>query len=50
LLGMAADQIRTMIEGAEADGSKAERELGITYTPVRVALERAIASYKPRLS
>ena len=27
------------------NGSKAERELGITYTPIRVALEEAIASY-----
>jgi dihydroflavonol-4-reductase len=44
--GMALDQIRTMKEGAEADGSKAERELGITYTPIRAALEEAIASYK----
>jgi dihydroflavonol-4-reductase len=44
--GMAIDQIRTMKEGAEADGSKAERELGITYTPIRVALEEAIASYR----
>jgi dihydroflavonol-4-reductase len=46
MLGMAIDQIRTMKEGAEVDGSKAERELGITYTPVRVALEEAIASYR----
>jgi len=44
--GMAIDQIRTMKEGARADGSKAERELGITYTPIRVALEEAIASYQ----
>jgi dihydroflavonol-4-reductase len=46
LLGMALDQIRTMKEGAAADGSKVERELGITYTPIRVALEEAIASYE----
>jgi dihydroflavonol-4-reductase len=46
LWGMALDQIRTMKEGAEADASKAERELGITYTPIRVAVEEAIASYK----
>jgi dihydroflavonol-4-reductase len=43
--GMALDQMRTMKEGAEVDGSKAERELGITYTPIRIALEEAIASY-----
>ena len=29
-----------------ADWSKAERELGITYTPVRVALGEAIGSYR----
>jgi dihydroflavonol-4-reductase len=46
LLGMALDQIRTMKEGAAVDGSKVERELGITYTPIRVALEEAIASYE----
>lgn len=46
LWGMALDQMRTMKEGGEVDGSKAERELGITYTPIRVALEEAIASYR----
>jgi dihydroflavonol-4-reductase len=46
MLGMATDQMRTMKEGSKADGSKAERELGITYTPIRVALEEAIASYR----
>jgi len=44
LLGMAVDQMRTMKAGAQADGSKAERELGIAYTPIRVAVEEAIAS------
>jgi dihydroflavonol-4-reductase len=42
--GMAIDQVRTLRHGFRADGSKAERELGITYTPIRVALEEAIAS------
>jgi dihydroflavonol-4-reductase len=46
LWGMAVGQMRTMKEGAEVDGSKAERELKITYTPIRVALEEAIASYR----
>jgi dihydroflavonol-4-reductase len=46
LWGMSVDQIRTMREGFRIDGSKAERELGITYTPIRVALEEAIASCK----
>jgi hypothetical protein len=39
-------EARTMKEGFAFDGSKAERELGIAYTPVRVALEEAIASYQ----
>lgn len=47
ILKMAKDKIRTMKEGFVIDGSKAERELGITYTPVRVALEEAIVSYQP---
>jgi dihydroflavonol-4-reductase len=46
MFGMSTDQIRTMKEGIIADGSKAERELGITYTPTRVALEEAIAAYR----
>jgi len=44
--GMATEQIRTMKEGVRAEGSKAERELGITYTPIRNAIEEAIASYQ----
>lgn len=43
--GMSSDQIRTMKEGLIVDGGKAVRELGLKYTPVRVALEEAIASY-----
>ena len=46
LWGMAIDQIRVMKEGVRADGSKGERELGITYTPIRNALEETIASLK----
>lgn len=42
---LAINQIRTMKEGVKADGSKAERELGITYTPIRKAVEEAIASF-----
>lgn len=42
--GMAVDQMRTMKEGAQVDGSKAERELGIAYTPIRAALEDEISS------
>jgi dihydroflavonol-4-reductase len=46
MLGMSVDQIRTMKEGFMFDGTKAERELGIAYTPIRTALEEAIASYQ----
>lgn len=46
LWGMSIDGMRTGKMGMEADGGKAERELGITYTPIRVALEEAIASYQ----
>jgi dihydroflavonol-4-reductase len=42
--GMALDQIRVMKKGVRADGSKAERELGIQYTPIREALREAIAA------
>ena len=43
---MSRDQMRTIKEGYRFDGTKAERELGITYTPIRTALEEAIASYR----
>ncbi len=44
--GMSLDQMRVMKEGFRVDGSKAERELGITYTPIRTALAEMIALYK----
>jgi dihydroflavonol-4-reductase len=46
LLGMALDQMRTMKIGAVVDGSKAQKELGIAYAPIRLALEEAIGSFK----
>lgn len=46
LWGMAIDQMRVMKAGFSVDGTKAERELGIKYTPIRVALEEAINSIK----
>jgi len=46
LWGMSVDQIRTMKQGFHVDGSKAERDLGITYTPIRVAIEEAISSFR----
>jgi dihydroflavonol-4-reductase len=44
--GMSVDQIRTMKEGFKVDGRKVEKELCLEYTPVRVALKEAIASYR----
>lgn len=41
-LSMYSEQARTMSKGIHADGSKAERELGISYTPVRLALEEEL--------
>jgi hypothetical protein len=48
LWGMSTDQMEVMREGFRADGSKAERELCVRYTSIRVALEEAIASYQRR--
>jgi len=42
--GMAIDQMKVMKAGFSVDGSKAERELGIKYTPIRAALKEAINS------
>ena len=44
--GMAMDAVKTIKEGFRFDGSKAERELGITYTPIRIALDEVIALYQ----
>ena len=48
VLGMSVDAIRMLGEDIRFDGSKAERELDISYTPIRTALEDAIGSYKQR--
>ncbi len=44
--GMSLDQMRVMFHGFRVDGSKAERDLCISYTPIRIALEEAIASFR----
>ena len=44
--GMSLDQMKVMKAGFSEDGSKAEKELGIKYTPIRAALEEAIKSLK----
>jgi dihydroflavonol-4-reductase len=46
LWGMSIDQMRVMREGFSVDGSKVERELCVNYTPIRIAIEEAIASYR----
>jgi dihydroflavonol-4-reductase len=46
LWGMAVDQMKVMRAGFNVDGSKAERDLGIQYTPIDVALREAIDSIK----
>ena len=46
MLGLSLDQVRTMKNGPVIDGSKAERELGIHYTPIRQGLKDAIESYR----
>ncbi len=44
--GMSLDQMATCRAGLEADGSKAAKELGIVYTPIRTAMEEEIAYYQ----
>ena len=46
LWGMSTDAMRTTKHGFIADGSKAERELGIVYTPIRKAIEEEVAWYR----
>ena len=43
---MSVDQISLMKKGLKIDGSKAERELGIKYIPIRNAIKEAIESFK----
>jgi dihydroflavonol-4-reductase len=44
--GLSADQVGTLRAGTIFSGAKAERELGISYTPIRQAIEEAVASYR----
>ncbi len=44
--GLSIDAGWTLKNGFVIDGSKAERELGLHYTPIRLALEEAIESYR----
>ncbi len=45
LLDLSVDQVALMQQGFAIDASKVERELGLTYTPIRQAFEEAIASF-----
>lgn len=50
LWGMSIDGMRELKQGWIADGSKAERELGLVYTPIRKAIEDECAWYmKPSI-
>jgi dihydroflavonol-4-reductase len=40
------EMIRTMLHGHAFDGSRAERELGISYTPLADTFERMVAWYR----
>ncbi len=42
--GMSVDQANMAREGFIFDGSKAEKSLGIRYTPIRVAVEEALST------
>ena len=46
--GISRDAVRNVKEGAVFDGSEAERELGLTYTPIRAAIEEEeeVASHR----
>jgi dihydroflavonol-4-reductase len=44
LLDLSVDQVSLMKQGYIFDGSKATRELGLTYTPIQVAVQQALAS------
>lgn len=46
LWDMSVDQMKLMKQGFRIDGSKVERELGMTYTPIRDALKEAIESFE----
>jgi dihydroflavonol-4-reductase len=45
LLDLSVDQVRLMKQGFQVDGSKAERELGLVYRPIREAVAEAVATF-----
>ena len=44
VMGLSSDSVSMMRGGFKFDGTKAERELGIVYTPIRAALQEIIGS------
>jgi len=46
LWGLSTDLVRGSLTPLKADGTKAEREFGISYKPVRQAIEECIASFQ----
>ncbi|GAP12355.1 nucleoside-diphosphate-sugar epimerase [Longilinea arvoryzae] len=46
--GLSVDAAWTLYNGFDFDGSRAARELGFSYTPVREALSEAVAWYRKR--
>lgn len=42
LWGLSLEAARTLRAGVSADGRKIERDLGLTYTPLRTAIEEAV--------
>ncbi len=46
LWGISAEQVRIMKVGSRVDGTKAERDLGISYTPIEEAIKVAIEADK----
>jgi dihydroflavonol-4-reductase len=45
ILDMSTDQLRLMKHGLQADGSKASRELSVSYKPVREVVEEIVRQY-----
>jgi dihydroflavonol-4-reductase len=43
--GMSTEQMKNIKVGSVFDGSKAGRELGLAYTPIREAIEEEVASH-----
>jgi hypothetical protein len=43
LMGLSSDYLATLREGLAADGAKAVRELGMTYTPISAAVSEEVS-------